>query len=198
MIIFMCKAYQHTIVITNRSLVQGDYLTQIRKVCRLHPYALILREKDLEPRAYETLAGQVMQICEEYGVICFLHFHAEIAEKLGCRNIHISIPFLNSLTLDEKKHLRSSFDRISVSCHQKEEAELAVKCGATQIVLGTIFETACKPGRIGSGTDFVRSVCRSCPVPVYAIGGINLERVKLVMEAGAAGGCMMSAFMELP
>ena len=34
-------------------------------------------------------------------------------------------------------------------------------------------------------------------VPVYAIGGITPERLPEVMEAGAAGGCMMSGFMKL-
>ena len=44
---------------------------------------------------------------------------------------------------------------------------------------------------------FVREVCSSCDLPVYAIGGINLERVELVRNAGAAGGCMMSGFMRM-
>ena len=43
----------------------------------------------------------------------------------------------------------------------------------------------------------VREICANCPVPVYAIGGINEERLPQVMEAGAAGGCMMSGFMRM-
>ena len=78
-----------------------------------------------------------------------------------------------------------------------EDMRFAVECGASQIVLGTIFETDCKKGLKGSGTGFVREICRACPVPVYAIGGITPERLPEVMEAGAAGGCMMSGFMKL-
>lgn len=63
----------------------------------------------------------------------------------------------------------------------------AVKNGATQIILGTIFETECKKGLKGKGLEFVREICKACPVPVYAIGGINLERLQQVMDAGAAG-----------
>ena len=77
-----------------------------------------------------------------------------------------------------------------------EDMEEAVKLGATQIVLGTIFETDCKKGLKGKGLEFVKKICEKCPVPVYAIGGINIERLPLVMEAGAAGGCMMSGFMR--
>ena len=64
-------------------------------------------------------------------------------------------------------------------------------------VLGTIFETDCKKGLKGKGVEFVRQICARCPIPVYAIGGMNLERISLVRQAGAAGGCMMSGFMKL-
>ena len=83
-----------------------------------------------------------------------------------------------------------------MSCHSMEDMEIAVKYGATQIILGTIFETECKKGLKGRGLAFVREICHVCPVPVYAIGGINMERLPLVIEAGAAGGCMMSGFMR--
>lgn len=73
----------------------------------------------------------------------------------------------------------------------------AVKNGATQIILGTIFETECKKGLKGKGLEFVREICKACPVPEYAIGGINMERLPQVMDAGAAGGCMMSGFMRM-
>ena len=75
--------------------------------------------------------------------------------------------------------------------------QFAVQCGATQIVLGTIFETECKKGLKGRGVAFVEEICRQCPVPVYAIGGMNEKRLPQVMEAGAAGGCMMSGFMRM-
>ena len=54
MITSMCNSYEHTIVITNRHLVQGDFLKQLEKVTKLHPHALILREKDLTDDAYEN------------------------------------------------------------------------------------------------------------------------------------------------
>ena len=34
-------------------------------------------------------------------------------------------------------------------------------------------------------------------IDTFAIGGINMERLPQVMEAGAAGGCMMSGFMRI-
>ena len=197
MIIFMCKQYEHTIAITNRTLVQGDFLEQMQKVVRLHPHAVILREKDLSDEEYEMLAEKILEMCRESGVHCFLHSRISVANRLGCRRIHMSIPVLMAMSEEERSQLRKNFLEISVSCHSMEDMNIAVKNGATQIILGTIFETECKKGLKGKGLGFVTEICKACPVPVYVIGGINLERLPQVMEAGAAGGCMMSGFMRI-
>ena len=196
MIISMCNSYEHTIVITNRHLVQGDFLKQLEKVTKLHPHALILREKDLTDDAYESLAKKVFDLCKRGDITCFLHTKIEIARKIGCQNIHLSIPVLKGLSETEKKALTEDFCEISISCHSMEDVEIAMAGGATQIILGTIFETECKKGVLGKGVEFVREICQKCPLPVYAIGGMNLQRLPLVIDAGAAGCCMMSGFMQ--
>ena len=196
MITSMCNSYEHTIVITNRHLVQGDFLKQLEKVTKLHLHALILREKDLADDAYESLAKKVFDLCKREDITCFLHTEIEIARKIGCQNIHLSIPVLKGLSDTEKKALTEDFCEISISCHSMEDVEIAMAGGATQIILGTIFETECKKGVLGKGVEFVREICQKCPLPVYAIGGMNLQRLPLVIDAGAAGCCMMSGFMQ--
>ena len=196
MITSMCNSYEHTIVITNRHLVQGDFLKQLEKVTKLHPHALILREKDLTDDAYESLAKKVFDLCKREDITFFLHTKIEIARKIGCQNIHLSIPVLKGLSETEKKALTEDFCEISISCHSMEDVEIAKAGGATQIILGTIFETECKKGVLGKGVEFVREICQKCPLPVYAIGGMNMQRLPLVIDAGAAGCCMMSGFMQ--
>ena len=197
MITSMCKQYEHTIAITNRALVEGDFLEQMQKVIRLHPHAVIVREKDLPDDAYEALAEKILCLCDEEGVRCFLHSRIAVARKLGCRRIHLSVPVLEAMSEEERIGLKHDFAEISVSCHSLEDVDIAVKNGATQIILGTIFETECKKGLKGKGLGFVEAICKACPLPVYAIGGISLERLPQVRKAGAAGGCMMSGFMKL-
>ena len=197
MITSMYKKYEHTIVITNRTLVQRDFFEQMQKVILLHPHAVILREKDLPDDAYEVVAEKVLDMCREEDVNGFLHSRISIAKSLDCGRIHLSIPVLESMKEEERRNLRKDFQEISVSCHSMEDMKTAVKNGATQIILGTIFETECKKGLRGKGLEFVREICKACPVPVYAIGGINMERLPQVIDAGAAGGCMMSGFMKI-
>lgn len=187
-----------TIVITNRHLVEGDYLAQISKVVSLNPRGLILREKDLSDDDYEALAREVLDICNRENVPCFIHSKFEMARRLGCENIHISAKILSDSGIEDE--LRP-FKEISVACHSIEDVELAISKGATRIILGTIFETECKAGLKGRGCDFVREICQflrgKSKVKVYAIGGIKPDNLRLVKAAGAAGGCMMSYMMRL-
>lgn len=158
----------------------------------MHPHSLILREKDLCAADYAALARQVIQICGKNDVPCFLHSHVELAGKLSCLRIHLSIPGLR-----ENRGRLDGFSEISVSCHSLADVKEAVQTGATQVLLGNIFETDCKKGLAGKGLDFLREISSESPVPVFAIGGISQRNLPLVLQAGAAGGCMMSGFMQM-
>ena len=195
MIISMCD-YNKLIVVTNRHLCKGDFLAQLAKVLALKPCALILREKDLDYDEYSALAKKVKALCDKANVPMFVHTHFELARSLKC-GVHLS--FENWKAQQEALALakQNGVAKISVSCHSLEEAQKAEAKGADQIVLGTIFATNCKPGKEGAGLEFLQEVCQSCNKPVYAIGGIKEENLQSVLDAGAAGGCMMSGFMEL-
>lgn len=197
MIISMCDSFiKDTVVITNRKLVKGDYLSQLRKVISLKPNSLILREKDLTDDEYEKLALTVIDICKEAKVPFILHQRIDVARRINCKNIQLSVSQLADL-----KSYIDEFTLISVSCHSLEDVQYAISMGANQIVLGTIFETDCKKGLKGKGLEFVKEICDYCKnngdVPVYAIGGINPSNIELVINSGARGGCMMSYLMTL-
>lgn len=196
MIISMCD-YSKLIVVTNRQLCQGDFLQQIAKVVAIKPAGLILREKDLAEAEYSALAKAVLEICQNASVPMLSHSHLELAEDLECQGVHL--PYACFMENLEQVHKLQAEKRllISTSCHSKEEAVTAASNGANQVILGTIFETDCKPGKVGAGLAFLKEVCDACPIPVYAIGGINRERLPGVLQAGAAGGCMMSGFMRM-
>lgn len=183
--------YSKFIAVTNRHLSALPYLTQIERIASFRPNSLILREKDLSEDKYLELAKSVLDICNKYDVPCYIHSHHEIAKKLNCKNIQLS--------LEDFMHLscKDDFVNISVSCHSLEDVISAERLGAARIVLGTIFETDCKKGLKGKGLHFVKEICAETKLPVYAIGGITPEKISDVLDSGAAGGCMMSYFMKI-
>lgn len=182
--------------VTNRHLSRRPYLEQIQKICREKPAALIVREKDLAEDEYAVLARQVLEICRQYQVLCIYHSYPSAAREAGVTSVHLPLFLLRRYS---GSGILESFTSIGTSVHDEQEAEEAVKLGATYLVAGHIYATDCKKSIPPRGTDFLRQICRQSPVPVWAIGGIHLDarQIKEVCSCGAAGVCMMSEIMKI-
>jgi thiamine-phosphate pyrophosphorylase len=177
--------------VTDRTLCREDFLTRVERIAACRPAGLILREKDLAPEAYKSLAEAVMERCGRYGVRCVLHSHPDLALALRADAVHLPLPLLRELSQEE----RARFRVLGASCHSVEEALEAEALGCTYLTAGHVFETDCKKGLPGRGLDFLREVCAAVEIPVYGIGGIGPENVAQVRSAGAAGACLMSSLM---
>lgn len=182
------------ICITNRHLVKGDFYTHIQHIltCNNKPGMLVLREKDLKEEEYIILAEKVMQICNDNNTLCVLHYFKDAALKLGADGIHLPYVMFMDMPASEK----NCFKVKGVSIHSEEEAINAQRAGASYIMAGHIFETACKEGVKPRGTGFLKKVCNKVNIPVYALGGINENNAFCCIEAGAAGVCLMSGYMK--
>ncbi|MGM9606527.1 MAG: thiamine phosphate synthase [Oscillospiraceae bacterium] len=178
--------------VTNRALCAEDFLLRVEKIAAARPAGIILREKDLSEGEYKALARQVMQICAHRHVPCILHTFADAAIELGAGAFHAPLPVLRELTAAQK----GRFTTLGASCHSAEDALEAQRLGCTYITAGHIFDTDCKKGLPGRGLEFLKTVCDSVSIPVYAIGGISGETIAAVRGAGARGGCVMSALMQ--
>ena len=60
-----------------------------------------------------------------------------------------------------------------------------------------MFPTPSKPGRHELlGIEGLAAIGRAVTVPVLAIGGVSMDRIGLVAEAGAAGLAAIGLFLE--
>lgn len=178
------------ICVTHRQLCPDAFLTRLERIAAQHPYAIVLREKDLSESEYEALARDCLAICQRYGVPLSLNTHIDVARRIGCRGVHL--PF--ALLLRYKDEL-SDFDRVGVSLHTPEEAAQLSGTPATYVQAGHIFPTDCKAGVPPRGLSFLRAVCQATTLPVFGIGGITAQRYPAVLQTGAAGACIMSGLM---
>ena len=178
--------------VTNRHLCGEDFLQRIETIAAAHPAAIILREKDLPEDAYRELAEQVQQICSTHHVPCILHSFVDTAIALDVDAIHLPLPVLSAMSASQKAQFRV----LGASCHSVQDALEAERLGCTSITAGHVFETDCKKDLPGRGLEFLKEVCESVSIPVYAIGGISAGNITLVRDAGAAGACVMSGLMQ--
>lgn len=181
------------IAITNRHLCSRPFMEQLERVCKLHPHAIVLREKDMPEAEYLSLARDVIALCKEYDVQCMLHSFINVAMELNHPYIHLPLASLEQLACNTRDHTgiwqttdistnrtrfnsdyQHFFNVIGTSVHSVEDAIKAEQLGATYMTAGHIFATDCKKGLPPRGLDFLKNVCDAVGIPVYAIGGINI------------------------
>ena len=86
---------------------------------------------------------------------------------------------------------------IGFSAHYVTEAQQAIRDGADYVFFSPIFASPSKPGHVGVGLDELRTFTeRIQETPVFAVGGVTPERVRLCLEAGAHGVAVLSGILH--
>jgi thiamine-phosphate pyrophosphorylase len=84
---------------------------------------------------------------------------------------------------------------IGCSAHTLDQAKAAEADGADYLGVGPIYESTTKMARAPLGCGTLREICAEVDIPVYAIGGIRVERCGEVLAAGAAGVAVASGLL---
>jgi thiamine-phosphate pyrophosphorylase len=172
------------IVVTASRLCKGDFLARLADIAEHRPFGVLLREKDMDPEPYLALSLEAARVCGARGVPLIPHTHP----VPGIRSLHLPFALANAGLA--QKHA------LSVSVHSVEEARRAEALGAQFLIAGHIFATGCKPILPPRGLAFLRKLCETVHIPVFAIGGISENNMEACLAAGAAGVCRMSYWME--
>ncbi|MEW6108290.1 MAG: thiamine phosphate synthase [Nitrospirota bacterium] len=155
--------------------------------------AVQLREKDLSIMELLDMAYRLRELTDRYNARLFINDRIDIALAAGADGVHLgnsSIPAKAARKAAGGKML------IGVSTHSIEEAKKAERDGADFITLGPIYETPSKMeyGR-PLGTEILNRAKKEISVPIFAIGGINQDRVEEVLDSGAYGIALISAIL---
>lgn len=155
-----------------------------------------IREKDLPSRELSALVVAAVKSSQGTSTRIVVNDRLDIAIALGAAGVHLgtqSIPAEAARRIVPKEFL------LGVSCHSLEKARAAEDAEADYIVFGPVFETGSK-AQYGPplGLDMLREVTGKVSIPVFALGGINVERVKECLDAGAAGVAGISIFQSCP
>jgi len=88
--------------------------------------------------------------------------------------------------------------KIGLSTHAPAQAQRALDAGADYIAIGPIYATGTKPTAKPVTLEYVHWAAANVRVPWFAIGGINLQTIDAVLEAGATRICVVSAILNAP
>jgi thiamine-phosphate pyrophosphorylase len=143
---------------------------------------LRVKDKDEASVAHET--RQALAACAKVGAVVVVNDFWRVAIGEGASWVHLGQGDLGEADIGA---IRKAGLRLGVSTHDDAELERALKLDPDYVALGPIYPTILKamafaPQGLKRIGEWKR---RIGAIPLVAIGGLNVERAKLCLAAGA-------------
>jgi thiamine-phosphate pyrophosphorylase len=154
-----------------------------------------LRGKKQNVAELASLTRKLHRLTKEAGAPLIINDHAEIARDLPVEGVHLGQDDL-SIAAARKIVRRECW--IGKSTHTVAQASAAAAEGADYIGFGPLFATPTKPQYQPIGTSEIRRVHELVQLPVFCIGGIKLENLTTLLDAGANRVVIVSGLLQSP
>lgn len=192
-----CRLY----TFVDTAFLQGRNPAEIaRQLCDGGSDLIQLRAKNSTPQEIRRMAEEILPITRAAGVGLVINDHLEIACDIGAELGHLGQEdfFDAGFTHRAQLSTRNSQLLLGLSTHAPAQAERAETADADYLAIGPVYATGTKPGRAPVTLEYVRWAEANVQIPWFAIGGINLENLPRVIEAGARRICVVSAILNAP
>jgi len=182
-------------LITDRKLFTSleEMLLAIERALEGGAAAVQLREKDLSGRELLALAYRLRKLTEGHAARLFINDRVDIALAVDADGVHLGE---TGMPVRAARKASDGSLIIGVSTHGIDEARKAQEDGADFVTLGPVYETPSKM-QYGKpiGIQVLRGASGDLSLPVYAIGGIRIDRIKEILQQGAYGIALISAIL---
>jgi thiamine-phosphate pyrophosphorylase len=140
-----------------------------------------LREKDGSAEAIREGARVLLPICHEANVPFILNDDAQLALDVGADGVHVG---QDDESVSRCRALLGSDAIVGLSTHADDEFDQGLLEDVTYLSAGPIEETPTKPGRRGTGLDYVARAQARSDRPVFVTGGVTASSIPLLANAG--------------
>ena len=140
----------------------------------------------------EALA--LRQAAAKAGVLFIVNDRCDLALAIDADGVHLG---QGDLPLDLARKVMGPEKLIGISTHNPDQVRDATAGKPDYLGFGPIFTPGSKQDHDPVvGLEGLRAIRSLTPLPVFAIGGIHLDRVDDVVRAGADGVAVISAILK--
>jgi thiamine-phosphate pyrophosphorylase len=141
-------------------------------------------------------ASALRKVASEVGVTFIVNDRCDLALAVGADGVHLGqgdLPYSYARTIMGPTKL------IGLSTHNMGQVKEAEIVKPDYIGFGPIFKPGSKKDHDPVvGIEGLRAIRLLTALPIFAIGGVTLENVGEVMQAGANGVAVISAILDAP
>lgn len=150
-----------------------------------------LRAKHTSDRVLLDWGRELRVLTESAGSPLVVNQRADVAHIIGADGVHLPE---TGLPIARVRERWPSLEMIGVSRHDRPGLVAAQETGATYAFLSPVFEVLGKNPPIG--VEGFRRAISGLQIPVFALGGIGLEDVEPLLDAGAQGVAVQRAVYD--
>ena len=152
---------------------------------------LQLRDKLRDKGEILTLATPLQQLCQEHDVMLIMNDHVDLGATVGSAGVHVG---QTDMPVDQVRKVLAPHQVLGRSNREFDQLIESQEMGVDHVAFGAIYRTTTKGvGRPPQGIEPLRKARELAKVPLVAIGGINIDNVTPVVEAGADAICVTAA-----
>lgn len=152
--------------------------------------AIQLRVKGIDDTELVTRARMLVEKTRGSKTLAIINDRPDIAVLSGADGVHVG---QDDLSAKDARQIVGPHRLVGVSTHNYEQLDEAVLDGANYVGIGPVFESRTKQFASFGGISLLKQVANQTAIPVFAIGGINLENIDDVIEAGVTRVAVASA-----
>jgi thiamine-phosphate pyrophosphorylase len=142
----------------------------------------------------EALA--LRQAAAQAGVLFIINDRCDLALAVDADGVHLG---QGDLPLDLARKVMGQDKLIGISTHNPDQVLKAIAGKPDYLGFGPIFTPGSKQDHDPVvGLEGLRAILQLTSLPVFAIGGIQIDQVGEVMRAGAKGVAVISAILKAP
>lgn len=150
-----------------------------------------LREKQADRQTFLERARSLKAITDRHGVPLIINDRLDIAQEVSAFGIHVG---QQDLPPEEVRRQWPDCRLLGYSVERPSDLEKTGAMLADCLGVSPVFPTSTKPDTVTAwGVDGLRDLRRRTDKPLIAIGGMNMENARTIVEAGADCIAVVSA-----